>query len=55
MKGQRDVTVAPEGNQQGRDVCETQDDHQEQRGFGANTGLVPDQGRLGIHFIESHG
>lgn len=55
MKRQCDITLAPEGNQQRRDVCETQDNNQEQRGFSANTGFVPNQGRLGIHFIESHG
>lgn len=55
MKRRRDVTLAPVGNQQRRDVREAQDSNQEQRGFSANTGFVPNQGRLGIHFIESHG
>lgn len=55
MSRQCDVTLAPVGDQQRRDVREAQDNNQEQRGFSAHTGFVPNQGRLGIHVIESHG
>lgn len=48
------VTLAPVSNQQRWDVGETQNNNQEQGGFGANTRFVPKQSRVGIDLIESH-